>query len=250
MKVLVIGSGGREHALAWKLKQSPRSTKSSSRPGNAGTAREPGVRNAEVAATDIDGLIALVREEEHRSHGRRARSAARRRRRRSLPRGRPQVLRPDAHRGAARRLEGVRQGFSAPPQHSRPRVRGVHRSRRRRSPTCAARGAPIVIKADGLAAGKGVIVALTLADAEQALRDMLGAHAFGDASARVVIEEFLDGEEASYIVMSDGDGFRADGDEPGSQAPRRRRSRPEYRRHGRVFTRAGRHARGRTAHRR
>ncbi len=68
-------------------------------------------------------------------------------------------------------------------------------------------GAPIVIKADGLAAGKGVIVALTLADAEQALRDMLGAHAFGDASARVVIEEFLDGEEASYIVMSDGRDF-------------------------------------------
>jgi phosphoribosylamine--glycine ligase len=65
-------------------------------------------------------------------------------------------------------------------------------------------GAPIVIKADGLAAGKGVVVALTLADAEQALHDMLGAHAFGDASARVVIEEFLDGEEASYIVMSDG----------------------------------------------
>ncbi|MEO5561225.1 MAG: phosphoribosylamine--glycine ligase, partial [Dokdonella sp.] len=65
-------------------------------------------------------------------------------------------------------------------------------------------GAPIVIKADGLAAGKGVVVALTLADAEQALHDMLGAHAFGDASARVVIEEFLEGEEASYIVMSDG----------------------------------------------
>src|SRR5262249_47354845 len=65
-------------------------------------------------------------------------------------------------------------------------------------------GAPIVIKADGLAAGKGVVVALTLADAEQALHDMLGAHQFGDASARVVIEEFLDGEEASYIVMSDG----------------------------------------------
>jgi phosphoribosylamine--glycine ligase len=69
------------------------------------------------------------------------------------------------------------------------------------------RGAPIVIKADGLAAGKGVIVALTLSDAEQALRDMLGAHAFGDASARVVIEDFLDGEEASYIVISDGNGF-------------------------------------------
>ena len=65
-------------------------------------------------------------------------------------------------------------------------------------------GAPIVIKADGLAAGKGVVVALTLADAEQALHDMLGAHSLGDASSRVVIEEFLDGEEASYIVVSDG----------------------------------------------
>ena len=104
------------------------------------------------------------------------------------------------------------------------------------------KGAPIVIKADGLAAGKGVIVAMTLAEAEAAVTDMLAGNAFGAAGARVVIEEFLDGEEASFISMVDGKHRAADGDLAGPQARRRRRHRPEHRRHGRVLARAGGHA--------
>jgi phosphoribosylamine--glycine ligase len=206
MKVLVIGSGGREHALAWRIKQSERVDEVIVAPGNAGTAREPGIRNADVAATDLDGLITLVRAEQI-----------------DLT-----VVGPEAPLVA-----GVVDRFRAAglkcfgPTRIAAQLEGSKAFakdflRRHNIPTAAyevftelesalayvrRRGAPIVIKADGLAAGKGVIVALTLADAEQALRDMLGAHAFGDASARVVIEEFLEGEEASYIVMSDGEHF-------------------------------------------
>jgi len=206
MKILVIGSGGREHALAWKLKQSRRADEVIVAPGNAGTAREPGLRNADVAATDIDGLIALARSEKI-----------------DLT-----IVGPEAPLVA-----GVVDRFRAAglacfgPTRIAAQLEGSKAFakdflRRHNIPTAAyevftdldaaiayvrRQGAPIVIKADGLAAGKGVVVALTLADAEQALRDMLGAHAFGDASARVVVEEFLDGEEASYIVMSDGRDF-------------------------------------------
>jgi phosphoribosylamine--glycine ligase len=206
MKVLVIGSGGREHALAWRIKQSKNVDEVIVAPGNAGTAREPGVRNADISATDIDGLIALVRNEQI-----------------DLT-----VVGPEAPLVA-----GVVDRFRAAglkcfgPARIAAQLEGSKAFtkdflRRHNIPTAAyevftdldpalayvrRRGAPIVIKADGLAAGKGVIVALTLSDAEQALRDMLGAHAFGDASARVVVEDFLDGEEASYIVMSDGEHF-------------------------------------------
>src|SRR5690348_5993936 len=206
MKVLVIGSGGREHALAWKLGQSVQVDEVIVAPGNAGTAREPGVRNAEVAMNDLDGLLQLAKREKV-----------------GLTVVGPEVplvagvvdkfraagLRIFGPRAVAAQLEGSKafakdflQRHNIPTAHYavftelNPALAYVRRQ-----------GAPIVIKADGLAAGKGVIVALTLADAEQALRDMLGAHAFGDASARVVIEEFLEGEEASYIVMSDGEHF-------------------------------------------
>jgi phosphoribosylamine--glycine ligase len=206
MKVLVIGSGGREHALAWRLKQSPRVDEVVVAPGNAGTAREPGLRNADVAATDIDGLIALVRREniDLTVVG---------------PEGPLVAGVVDRFRAAGLRCFGPTR-IAAQLEGSKAFAKDF--LRRHNIPTAAyevfteleaalayvrRRGAPIVIKADGLAAGKGVIVALTLADAEQALRDMLGAHAFGDASARVVVEEFLDGEEASYIVMSDGESF-------------------------------------------
>jgi phosphoribosylamine--glycine ligase len=206
MKLLVIGSGGREHALAWKLKQSPRVSEVIVAPGNAGTAREPGVRNADVAATDIDGLIALVRNEniDLTVVGPEAPLVAG-----VVDRFRAAGLKCFGPTRIAAQLEGSK-AFAKDFLH------------RHNIPTAAyevftdldaalayvrRRGAPIVIKADGLAAGKGDSVALTLADAEQALRDMLGAHSFGDASARVVIEEFLDGEEASYIVMSDGRHF-------------------------------------------
>ena len=93
-------------------------------------------------------------------------------------------------------------------------------------------GAPIVVKADGLAAGKGVIVAETLQQAEAAVTDMLSGNAFGDAGCRVVIEEFLPGEEASFIVMVDGEQRAAHGHQPGPQTHRRRRHRPQHRRHG------------------
>jgi len=203
MKVLVIGSGGREHALAWKLKQSPRVSEVIVAPGNAGTAREKGVRNADVAVTDLDGLFKLAKDEKI-----------------GLTVVGPEVplvagvvdkfraagLRCFGPRAVAAQLEGSKafaKDFLL--RHNIPTARyAVFTELHPALAYVRQHGAPIVIKADGLAAGKGVVVALTLADAEQALHDMLGAHQFGDASARVVIEEFLDGEEASYIVMSDG----------------------------------------------
>ena len=106
-----------------------------------------------------------------------------------------------------------------------------------------AKGAPIVIKADGLAAGKGVVVAMTLEEAHAAVDDMLSDNKLGDAGARIVIEEFLAGEEASFIVMVRRQARAAAGDEPGPQAPAGRRPGPEHRRHGRLLARADRHAR-------
>ncbi|GAB2804993.1 phosphoribosylamine--glycine ligase [Dyella kyungheensis] len=203
MKVLVIGSGGREHALAWKLKQSARVSEVIVAPGNAGTAREKGVRNADIAVTDLDGLFKLAKDEKI-----------------GLTVVGPEVplvagvvdkfraagLRCFGPRAVAAQLEGSKafaKDFLL--RHNIPTARyAVFTELNPALAHVRQHGAPIVIKADGLAAGKGVVVALTLADAEQALHDMLGAHQFGDASARVVIEEFLDGEEASYIVMSDG----------------------------------------------
>ena len=203
MKVLVIGGGGREHALAWKLRQSSQVDEVIVAPGNAGTAREPGVRNVDVAMNDLDGLLQLAKREKI-----------------GLTVVGPEVplvagvvdkfraagLRIFGPRAIAAQLEGSKafakdflQRHNIPTAHY-----AVFTELNTALAYVRKHGAPIVIKADGLAAGKGVVVALTLADAELALHDMLGAHAFGDASARVVIEEFLDGEEASYIVMSDG----------------------------------------------
>lgn len=203
MKILVIGSGGREHALAWKLKQSPRVSDVIVAPGNAGTATEPGVRNAEVAATDVDGLLGLALEEDVALTvvGPEAALAAG-----VVDRFRAAGLACFGPTRIAAQLESSKafaKDFLA--RHNIPTAHyAVFTELERALAHVRERGAPIVIKADGLAAGKGVVVALTVADAEQALHDMLGAHSFGDASARVVVEEFLDGEEASYIVMSDG----------------------------------------------
>ncbi|HVF34334.1 MAG TPA: phosphoribosylamine--glycine ligase [Candidatus Saccharimonadia bacterium] len=203
MKVLVIGNGGREHALAWKLKQSPRVGEVLVAPGNAGTAREPGVRNVAVAASDVEALLALALAEGV-----------------ALTVVGPEVplvagvvdafrargLRIFGPRRAAAQLEGSKayaKDFLA--RHGIPTARFA--SFTGLSPALAyvrREGAPIVVKADGLAAGKGVVVALTNADAELALRDMLGGGSLGGAGRRVVIEEFLEGEEASYIVLSDG----------------------------------------------
>ncbi len=203
MKVLVIGSGGREHALAWKLAQSPRVDAVLVAPGNAGTAREDKCRNIDVAASDIDSLLALVQSEgvavtvvgpegplvagvvdRFRAAGQR-------------------IFGPTA---AAAQLEGSKafaKAFLA--RHGIPTAHyAVHTEVDAALTYVRDKGAPIVIKADGLAAGKGVIVATTLTEAQAAITDMLGGNVFGAAGARVVVEEFLDGEEASFIAMVDG----------------------------------------------
>jgi phosphoribosylamine--glycine ligase len=203
MKLLVIGSGGREHALAWKLAQSPRVEEVIVAPGNAGTAHEDKCRNADVKATDIDGLLALAEREgialtivgpEQ-----------------PLVAGVVDAFRAKGHRifgptAAAAQLEGSKayaKDFLA--RHRIPTAYyEVHSDVDAALAYVRSKGAPIVVKADGLAAGKGVIVATTLDEAEAAVRDMLEGNAFGDAGARVVIEEFLDGEEASFIAMVDG----------------------------------------------
>ena len=203
MKVLVIGSGGREHALAWRLAQSKRVSEIIVAPGNAGTAREDKCRNAAVAVTDIDGLLALARAEDvaftlvgpeaplvlgvvdlFREHG----------------------LRIFGPRRAAAQLEGSKafaKDFLA--RHGIPTAHyAVFEDEAAALAHVEHVGAPIVIKADGLAAGKGVVVAMTLIEAKAAITDMLGNNQFGEAGARVVIEEFLAGEEASFISMVDG----------------------------------------------
>lgn len=203
MKILVIGSGGREHALAWKLAQSPRVDEVIVAPGNAGTAREPRMRNADVSASDLDGLLKLAQDEgvTFTVVGPEAPLVAG-----VVDTFRAAGLHIFGPTAAAAQLEGSKsftKDFLA--RHQIPTAHyAVFTTLQSALEYVRTHGAPIVIKADGLAAGKGVVVAMTLAEAEHALTDMLGAHAFGDASARVVIEEFLEGEEASYIVMADG----------------------------------------------
>ena len=203
MNVLIIGSGGREHALAWKCAQSPRVDEVLVAPGNAGTAREDKVRNVAVSSDDIEGLAALAKSENVALTvvGPEAPLVAGlvdRFNELGLP-----CFGPTA--GAAQ-LEGSKaftKDFLA--RHGIPTA-----AYRNFSELDAAldyirdQGAPIVIKADGLAEGKGVIVAQTLEEAEQAATDMLQGGSFGDAGATIVVEEFLDGEEASFIVVTDG----------------------------------------------
>ncbi|MCW5581300.1 MAG: phosphoribosylamine--glycine ligase [Luteimonas sp.] len=203
MKVLVIGSGGREHALAWKLAQSPRVSGVIVAPGNAGTATEAKCRNAAVKATDLDGLLRLARDEDVALTvvGPEVPLVAG-----VVDRFREAGLRIFGPTAAAAQLEGSKafaKDFLA--RHGIPTA--YYAVFTEVEPALAYlrdKGAPIVVKADGLAAGKGVIVASTLHEAEAAVRDMLSGNAFGEAGARVVIEEFLDGEEASFISMVDG----------------------------------------------
>ncbi|HRO27483.1 MAG TPA: phosphoribosylamine--glycine ligase [Luteimonas sp.] len=203
MKLLVIGAGGREHALAWKLAQSPRVSEVIVAPGNAGTAREAKCRNAAVKVTDLDGLLQLAQDEGVAltvvgPEGPLVAGVVDRFRNAGL-----RIFGPTA---AAAQLEGSKafaKDFLA--RHGIPTA--FYSVFTEVDPALAwlrDKGAPIVIKADGLAAGKGVIVAMTLDEAEAAVRDMLSGNAFGEAGARVVIEEFLDGEEASFIAMVDG----------------------------------------------
>ncbi|GJC07238.1 phosphoribosylamine--glycine ligase [Aeromonas hydrophila] len=204
MKVLIIGNGGREHALAWKAKQSPLVTRVFVAPGNAGTAHEGSIENVAISATDIPALLAFAKEQRIGLTivGPEA----------PLVKGVVDAFRAEGlaifgPTAAAAQLEGSKafaKDFLA--RHTIPTAE--YQNFTEVEPALAylrEKGAPIVIKADGLAAGKGVIVAMTLSEAEEAVRDMLSGNAFGDAGARVVIEEFLDGEEASFIVMVDGE---------------------------------------------
>ncbi|MDF5702406.1 phosphoribosylamine--glycine ligase [Aeromonas hydrophila subsp. hydrophila] len=204
MKVLIIGNGGREHALAWKAKQSPLVTRVFVAPGNAGTAHEGSIENVAISATDIPALLAFAKEQRIGLTivGPEA----------PLVKGVVDAFRSEGlaifgPTAAAAQLEGSKafaKDFLA--RHAIPTAE--YQNFTEVEPALAylrEKGAPIVIKADGLAAGKGVIVAMTLSEAEEAVRDMLSGNAFGDAGARVVIEEFLDGEEASFIVMVDGE---------------------------------------------
>ncbi|AIR05163.1 MULTISPECIES: phosphoribosylamine--glycine ligase [Cedecea] len=204
MKVLVIGNGGREHALAWKAAQSPLVRTVFVAPGNAGTALEPALQNVAISATDIPALVSFAQNEkiDLTIVGPEA----------------PLVIGVvDAFRAAGLKIFGPTEGaaqlegskaftkdFLA--RHNIPTAE--YQNFTEVEPALAylrEKGAPIVIKADGLAAGKGVIVAMTLEEAEAAVNDMLAGNAFGDAGHRIVIEEFLDGEEASFIVMVDGE---------------------------------------------
>lgn len=201
MKILVIGSGGREHALAWKLAQSPRIQKIIVAPGNAGTAHERNCENA--PAESIDDYIALAKREEVALTvvGPEAPLAAG-----VVNAFRAAGLKIFGPTREAAQLEWSKDFSKAfMKRHNIPTARYESFTDADKAHAYVdAQGAPIVIKADGLAAGKGVVVAMSLAEAHSAVDMMLADNRFGDAGARVVIEEFLSGEEASFIVMVDG----------------------------------------------
>ena len=203
MQVLVIGSGGREHALAWKLSLSPDVTTVFVAPGNAGTAAEANLQNVPISPDDHDGLAAFAQENNI-----------------ALTIVGPEAplvdgivnhfskldLRCLGPTAQAAQLEGSKsftKDFLA--RHNIPTADyQTFTSIDQAIAYVREKGAPIVIKADGLAAGKGVIVATSLEQAETAIKDMLAGNAFGEAGHKVVVEEFLDGEEASFIVVTDG----------------------------------------------
>ncbi|MDR3159522.1 MAG: phosphoribosylamine--glycine ligase [Zoogloeaceae bacterium] len=201
MKLLVIGSGGREHALAWKLAQTPGLQKIYVAPGNAGTARERGIENLPLTdpkaladfARQNDILLTVVGPEAPLAAG-------------IVDVFRAQDLRIFGPTQAAAQLESSKdfaKRFMM--RHNIPTAAFATFSEAAAAHDYVEKqGAPIVVKADGLAAGKGVVAAATLAEAHAAIDDMFSGYALGKAGARVVIEEFLTGEEASFIVMVDG----------------------------------------------
>jgi phosphoribosylamine--glycine ligase len=203
MKILIVGNGGREHALAWKVKQSAKVEKVFVAPGNAGTALETAVENVAIAVDDIVGLLAFAQQEAI-----------------DLTIIGPEIplvlgivdrfqqagLACFGPSAKAAQLEGSKtfcKDFM-----SRYHIPTANYQSFTDTQQAIAyikqNGAPIVVKADGLAAGKGVIVAQTEAEAIAAVEDMLSGNSFGEAGHRVVIEEFLHGEEASFIVIADG----------------------------------------------
>jgi len=202
VKVLIVGGGGREHALAWKCAASPRVTAVLVAPGNAGTATETGVRNLNVAAEDVAGLVQLAASErvDLTIIGPEAPLVA-------------GVVDAFAARGlkcfgpsqAAARLEGSK-AFAKEflRRHRIPTANSATFTRDSFDPAwLRSQGAPLVVKASGLAAGKGVVIAASIEEAHAAVQAMFAGQ-FGDAGREVVIEEFLPGEEASFIVMADG----------------------------------------------
>jgi phosphoribosylamine---glycine ligase len=203
MKVLIVGNGGREHALAWKCAQSPRVDEVLVAPGNAGTDHEPRVRNVDVAASDTAGLIALSRREgvDLTIIGPEAPLVAG-----VVDAFQMQGLRCFGPTRLAARLEGSK-AFTKDFLHRHGIPTAAYRNFKRENYDPAwlrAQRAPIVIKASGLASGKGVIIAQSLEDAESTVQEMFSGR-FGDAGTEIVIEEFMDGEEASFIVMADGE---------------------------------------------
>jgi phosphoribosylamine--glycine ligase len=204
VKALIIGGGGREHALAWKAAQSPLVSEVLVAPGNAGTAAEPKVRNVAVAADDIEGLLTLARREsvELTIVGPEPPLVAG-----IVDRFDTYSLKCFGPRAAAAQLEGSKAFTKAfLKRHAIPTAQ--YRAFTELAPAIAylrTRRAPIVVKADGLASGKGVIIAQTLREAEAAVTSMLQERVFGAAGATVVIEDFLSGEEASFIALVDGE---------------------------------------------
>ena len=203
MKVLVIGGGGREHALAWRLAQSKDVEQVFVAPGNAGTAREAGMQNVPIAATDVEALLdftksegiglTMVGPEDPLAVGLVDRFEA----------ADCRVLGPCKEAARLESSKGFSKDFMA--RHGIPTARyerftdfdGARRY-------LAGQTAPIVVKADGLAAGKGVVVAATLTEAEQAASAMLQEAQFKEAGRAIVIEEYLEGQEASFICLVDG----------------------------------------------
>jgi len=204
MKILVIGGGGREHALAWKAAQSPRVATVYVAPGNAGTAREDKLQNIDIAAEDIDALLHFASKEsvDLTIVGPEVPLVAG-----VVDRFQAEGLRIFGPSAAAAELEGSKaytKDFLA--RHNIPTAAyGNFTDLDEAVAYIKQQGAPIVVKADGLAAGKGVILAQTEQEAIDACEDMLAGNAFGEAGHRVVVEEFLRGEEASFIVMVDGE---------------------------------------------
>ena len=203
MKVLVIGGGGREHALAWKLAQSPRVTEVFVAPGNAGTALENNVTNIDLSVSDLDGLVRFAESNaiDYTVVGPEAPLVGG-----LVDRFEAKGLRCFGPNADCARLEGSK-AFTKEflNRHNIPTAAyGTFTDVDQALAYLDDVGAPIVIKADGLAAGKGVILAETLDEAKSSVKDMLQGNQFGDAGRRVVIEEFLTGEEASFIVMVDG----------------------------------------------
>ncbi len=204
MKVLIIGNGGREHALAWRVAKSPQVESVYVAPGNAGTLLEAGLQNVAINADDIDGLLEFAADNaiDLSIVGPEAPLVAG-----IVDRFTEAGLRCFGPTAAAAQLEGSKafaKDFMA--RHGIPTAAYGKFTRIDDAVTFIRQhGAPIVVKADGLAAGKGVIIAQTTDEAEMAVRDMLAGNAFGEAGHRVVIEEFLTGEEASFIVMADGE---------------------------------------------